>query len=160
MSVLHVNQIAGALHRVFDGLVDLSDANAPPQEVERLFLSRTLAAFALVQLANALPAEAAAAITDGQGDNGIDALHFDRASKTLFVVQSKWIAATCSSSQKGLTTSRTKTLNALMQRLPWYQFREADHKIEAQKIGSTANCRHKERPEKCMEKALYPTTRV
>ena len=137
MSILHVNQIAGALHRVFDGLVDLSDANAPPQEVERLFLSRTLAAFALVQLANALPAEAAAAITDGQGDNGIDALHFDRASKTLFVVQSKWIAATCSSSQKGLTTSRTKTLNALMQRLPWYQFREADQVfIEAQNRGA------------------------
>jgi hypothetical protein len=34
---------------------------------------------------------AAAAITDGGNDNGIDALHYDEREKRLYVVQSKWI---------------------------------------------------------------------
>jgi hypothetical protein len=34
---------------------------------------------------------AAASITDGFDDNGVDAIHFDAKSKTLYLVQSKWI---------------------------------------------------------------------
>jgi len=92
MSILHVNQIAGALHRMFDGLVDVSDGPTDKDQAERLFLSRALAAFALTHLANASPPDAAQSITDGTGDNGIDAIYFDAPSKTLYVVQSKWHA--------------------------------------------------------------------
>jgi hypothetical protein len=90
LSILHVNQIAGALHRMFDGVIVLDDAQTDPAERERLFLSRALAAFALTQLAGIAPVDAAAALTDGTGDNGIDAIYFDVPSKTLYVVQSKW----------------------------------------------------------------------
>lgn len=90
MSILHVNQISGALHRMFDGLIDLADASPKPDEAEKLFLTRALAAFAVVQLAGVSPQEAAQAVTDGSGDNGIDALHYDRPTKTMYVVQAKW----------------------------------------------------------------------
>lgn len=90
MSILHVNQIAGALHKVFDGLIDLTDAPAKPDEREKCFLTRALAAFAVAQLAGITPSDAAKAVTDGSGDNGIDALHYDLPSKTMYVVQSKW----------------------------------------------------------------------
>ena len=90
MSILHVNQVAGTLHKLFDGLIETSDGQSDATELERLFLSRALAAFALTQLTNATPAEAATTITDGSGDNGIDAIYFDRPTKTLYAVQSKW----------------------------------------------------------------------
>jgi hypothetical protein len=90
MSILHVNQIAGVLHKTFDGLIDLSDASPVPLDRERAFLSRALAAFAVMQLGGATAQEAADSVIDGTNDNGIDAVFFDRATKTLFAVQAKW----------------------------------------------------------------------
>ena len=37
-----------------------------------------------------LPTEAAKTVTDGKDDNGIDALHYDVPTKTMYVVQAKW----------------------------------------------------------------------
>jgi hypothetical protein len=51
MSILHVNQIAGALRRLFDGHIDLSDAPVNPADREKCFLTGALAAFAVAQLA-------------------------------------------------------------------------------------------------------------
>src|SRR5271154_6945292 len=90
MSILHVNQIAGALHRMFDGFIDLSDAPPDPNEAEKLFLTRALAAFSISQLAAVSPDQAGQAVTDGSGDNGIDALHYDLPTKTMYLVQAKW----------------------------------------------------------------------
>lgn len=92
MSILHVNQIAGALERVFDGKIDLSDQVAGSPEAAKTFLTRSLAAFAIMQLAGISPDEAAQTVTDGTGDNGIDALHYDRLTKTMYLVQAKWHA--------------------------------------------------------------------
>jgi hypothetical protein len=85
VSILHVNQIAGALHRMFDGCIDLADTPPNPDDREKCFLTRALAAFAVAQLAGITPPEAAKTVTDGNGDNGIDALHYDLASKTMYV---------------------------------------------------------------------------
>jgi len=90
VSILHVNQIAGALHRMFDGEIDLADVTPNPDEREKCFLTRSLAAFAVAQLAGITAPEAAKTVTDGTGDNGIDALHYDLATKTMYVVQAKW----------------------------------------------------------------------
>jgi len=90
MSILHVNQIAGALHRMFDGHIDLSDAPPNPEDREKCFRTRALAAFGVAQLAGITPPEAAKTVTDGSNDNGIDALHYDHATKTMYVVQAKW----------------------------------------------------------------------
>jgi hypothetical protein len=85
MSILHVNQISGALHLMFGGLINLADAPPDPNDAEKVFLTRALAAFAVSQLAGVSPEEAGKAVTDGSGDNGIDALHYDRPTK-----QAKW----------------------------------------------------------------------
>ena len=90
MSILHVNQIAGALDRTFAGKIDLSDQVAGSPEANKVFLTRSLAAFVIMQLAGTSPDEAAQAVTDGTGDNGVDALHYDRLTKTMYVVQAKW----------------------------------------------------------------------
>src|SRR5208337_3140944 len=57
---------------------------------EKCFLTRSLAAFAVAQLAGIVPKEAAKTVTDGKDDNGIDALHYDVPTKTMYVVQAKW----------------------------------------------------------------------
>ena len=89
MSVFQVTQVKGQLHRLFDTLIDVSDL--PKGQQENSFLSRALAAYALVQLAGAEPAVAAAAVTDGFDDNGIDAIYHDPRDRRMFLIQSKWI---------------------------------------------------------------------
>lgn len=75
---------------MFDSEIDLADVTSNPDEREKCFLTRSLAAFAIAQLAGITPSEAAKTVTDGSGDNGIDALHYDLATKTMYVVQAKW----------------------------------------------------------------------
>lgn len=62
------------------------------QERETNFLSRALAAYALHKLASCPIDDAAAAVVDGWGDGGIDAIYYSHATHTLHVVQSKFFS--------------------------------------------------------------------
>ncbi len=94
MSQLHVNQIRGFLNRTYRGLIDLTDVqHLQEHDRDAVFLTRALAAFAMAHLAGLDPAEAATTVTDGSGDNGVDALHYNRNGRTLYVVQSKWFGS-------------------------------------------------------------------
>ena len=92
MSIIHVNQIKNQVSKTFEDLVDLRDAStASADQREALFLSRGLAAYAIYYLSGATAEDAAKSVTDGSGDNGLDAVHYDEVSKRLCIVQSKWI---------------------------------------------------------------------
>jgi hypothetical protein len=64
-----------------------------------------------MQLGGISADDAALAVPDGTGDNVIDALYYDRLTKTMYVFRPNGtrtatalsIAQTCSSSRKGLT---------------------------------------------------------
>lgn len=91
MSQLHVQQIRGYLDKEIARHIDLSDvASAPSDQKESASLTRSLAAFAVMHLADTTPEVAGASVTDGTGDNGLDAVFHDRTEKTLIIVQSKW----------------------------------------------------------------------
>lgn len=91
MSAIHIRHIRRTLEDQFTAHVDVSDWDGRPDDQrEAAFLSRALAAFALAELAEVDPATAAAAITDGGGDNGLDGILFDRDNRHLLIVQSKW----------------------------------------------------------------------
>lgn len=91
MSIIHVQQIKAQLVNLFNGLVDLSDyTNRSEADKESVFLTRSLAAFSLTHLADINPDVAAACITDGGQDNGIDAIYYDETEKALYFVQTKW----------------------------------------------------------------------
>jgi len=62
-----------------------------PEEREKNFLTRALAAFAVHKLSGCTCDEAAAAVVDGGGDGGIDAIYYAPTSNTLWVVQSKYM---------------------------------------------------------------------
>ena len=80
------------LHELFDGkLPELGSRNTPEQQ-ERNFLSRSLAAYAIYKLSGCSLDEAVASVVDGGGDGGIDALYFSPATQILWVVQAKYIA--------------------------------------------------------------------
>jgi hypothetical protein len=92
MSLIHVGHIRNALETRFGGLVDLSDVGpAPPPQMDSLRLTRSLAAFAIAELGALDDTAAANAVTDGPQDNGIDAVYYDPAEHSCFLVQSKWI---------------------------------------------------------------------
>lgn len=88
---LEIEHIPTALHGKFDGLVPPATTGTP-EERDRNFLTRALAAFAVHKLAHANLDDAAASVVDGGGDGGIDALHYAAANSTLWVVQSKYIS--------------------------------------------------------------------
>lgn len=92
MSALKVKRIKAYLEKSFDGKIDLSDiSKKPADEIQKNFLSRALAAYALIVQTGIDVKEASAAITDGYEDNGIDAIYFDQTAKNLWLVQSKFI---------------------------------------------------------------------
>ncbi|MDN5941283.1 MAG: AIPR family protein [Nitrospira sp.] len=90
MSIIHVNQIKHHVTRLFNDLIDLIDITNPSQR-EDFLLTRGLAAYAVHFLSGVPAATAARAVTDGGGDNGIDAIYFDETNRRLYLVQSKWI---------------------------------------------------------------------
>jgi len=93
MSVIHVGHIKNNILNRFGSLVNLDDiASAQPAQKETVRLTRCLAAFVIAELADADDVAAAQAVTDGSGDNGIDAVYYDTAEKNCFLVQSKWIS--------------------------------------------------------------------
>jgi hypothetical protein len=90
LSKLRVNHIADALQARFGGLIDMNDAAAEGSEqYDKEFKTRALAAQALMRIAGIDAAAAAAAVTDGSGDNGIDAIYVDEVD-TVVLVQAKW----------------------------------------------------------------------
>jgi hypothetical protein len=89
-SVAQKTQIYEELERRYFALIPALQARGwTDEQHKKNRLSRSLAAFAIEKLANVTPAQAANSVTDGGDDNGIDAIYFDRAGNTLYVVQSK-----------------------------------------------------------------------
>lgn len=80
------------LHQLFDTVVPTKTVGNP-DENERNFLSRALAALVLHKAAGATISEAGAGIVDGGGDSGIDAVYHSPLTNTLWLVQSKYISS-------------------------------------------------------------------
>jgi hypothetical protein len=94
MGVIQIRHITNALHKQFDGLVDVADyADKNEGERESAFLTRALAAYAIATVADVDTTTAAGAVVDEFNDNGIDAIHYGEKETTLYVVQSKWHGA-------------------------------------------------------------------
>src|ERR1700730_7889755 len=91
MSEIHVQQIKANLAKLFTQQIDLSDVQAATPVIrEATFNTRALAAFVCYHFDDLEASAAGACVTDGTGDNGIDALHYSGSDKTLLIVQSKW----------------------------------------------------------------------
>jgi AIPR protein len=65
------------------------ERNWTAEQHEKNRLSRSLAAFAIANLADVAPSQAANSIINGENDNGIDAVYFDRIQNFLWLVQAK-----------------------------------------------------------------------
>jgi hypothetical protein len=91
MTPLLITRIAGQLEKRFSGLIDMSDwESRPPADRKTAFLSRALAALCIKSISGCDAAGAGKAVTDGFGDNGLDAIYYDQNSDALLIVQSKW----------------------------------------------------------------------
>ncbi|WP_161942182.1 AIPR family protein [Nodularia spumigena] len=77
------------LNRDYFPMIPQLQKKSTPQQDEENRLSRSLAAFAIANLANITPPQAAHSIINGWGDNGIDAVYFDRVNNRLWLVQAK-----------------------------------------------------------------------
>ncbi len=115
MSILKVSHIKAHLEKNFRGKIDLTDIqNRPQADIDKNFLSRALAAYALTIVAVATIEDAAKSIVDGFDDNGIDAIYFDTSSKNLWLVQSKYIENGTSGIDNGDVEKYTKGVKNLI----------------------------------------------
>lgn len=91
MADIHVHRIVNAIQKLFEGQIDLADyLKKSTDERNAAFVTRGLAAYAILAISACTVAEAAASVTDGFDDCGIDSVHFDRATSTLYFCQSKY----------------------------------------------------------------------
>src|SRR5208283_249109 len=70
-------------------LPPLLDQNNPVNDPAAKNVSRAFSGFTIQKIARVDVVTAAKAVVDDFGDNGLDAVHYHQASKTLFLVQSK-----------------------------------------------------------------------
>jgi len=92
MKPLEIDHIEAFLKTTFSARGVLPDvATLTSRDKTVNFLSKALAAFALQIYAKTSPDVAAASITDGENDNGVDAFYFDPTKHILCCVQSKFI---------------------------------------------------------------------
>lgn len=82
-------QIIEVLKQDYFPIIPQLQQNWSADQHEKNRLSRSLAAFAIVNLADVTPAQAAHSIINGKNDNGIDAVYFDSSQKNLWLVQAK-----------------------------------------------------------------------
>lgn len=91
MSKIHVGQINKKITDLFDGHIDMTDQKIGSATYDDVFCSRALAAYAVHHLSGCSREDAAASVTDGADDNGIDAVHYDISQNKIYIAQSKWI---------------------------------------------------------------------
>lgn len=82
-------QITDVLTQDYFPMIPQLPRNWKPEDHYKNRLSRSLAAFAIANLADVTPAQAANSIINGENDNGIDAVYFDRIKNFLWLVQAK-----------------------------------------------------------------------
>lgn len=82
-------QIIEVLRRDYFPMIPQLQINYTQEQHDKNRLSRSLAAFAIANLANITPAQAAHSIINGGNDNGIDAVYFDRVNNLLWLIQAK-----------------------------------------------------------------------
>ncbi len=88
---LEITHLRDRLRQDFTGRLPEATSSSF-EEKERNFLSRALAAFAVQYLSGCPADEATAAVVDGSGDSGIDAIHYSATTHRLWIVQSKFFA--------------------------------------------------------------------
>ena len=111
VEMLHLPQNLRAL---FSGKL-AEAATGTPEEREKNFRSRALAAFAIHKFGGATLDEAVACIVDGGGDGGIDAVFHSANTHTLWVAQSKFISTGRGEPELGDVTKFKTGLENLLQ---------------------------------------------
>lgn len=91
MSIIHINQIADKIKKLFLSHLDLNDLMKKDPEFETKTLTRCLAAYSVYNLIDSSAEATAESVVDGGDDNGIDAIYYSPQSKKMILTQSKWI---------------------------------------------------------------------
>jgi AIPR protein len=111
---LEILHLPDRLRTLFTGHV-AEATSGKPEERERNFLSRALAAYAIHKLAGCAIAEAAGSLVDGGGDGGIDAIFYAPTTQILWVAQSKFMATGRGEPDLGEVTKFKTGLENLLQ---------------------------------------------
>jgi hypothetical protein len=111
---LELAHVVKRLHADFDTRL-AAGTGSTADEREKNFLTRALVAFAIHRLAACSLDEAAAAVVDGGGDFGLDAIFFSPTAATLWLAQSKFDGSGRGQPDLGEASKFCDGINALLQ---------------------------------------------
>lgn len=117
-------RIKSKLEEIFEDRIDLQDASNET-DTQNKFLTRAIAALALIIRCGIDVETAVQHITDGYHDTGIDALYNDTAQKKLILVQSKWR----NSSDQGISQEEVQTFTTGAKRIISLEFEGCNERI-------------------------------
>lgn len=124
-------RVGQKLHQIFDDVLTLNESlYRDDADKERHFLTQSYMALALLGQTTTTKEGAAAAITDGYNDDGIDCIYADKQSKRLFLGQSKWFSNT----RKGVELSDFTRFRDGVARLIDLKFDEQNADLHAHKV--------------------------
>ncbi|MFB7087254.1 AIPR family protein [Streptomyces sp. NPDC056296] len=116
---VQMRQVRNYLTQTFAPLIDTGDvAHVSTHVRDRVLLSRALAAQAVVIVTGCNSEEAAAAVTDGADDYGIDAVAFSANGSEIWFIQAKW----SDRGRASLTEHNALQLVAGLQRLARHRY--------------------------------------
>lgn len=124
VSQLQVTQVQRRLQDLLVPFIDVTDlAKHSGEHLENAQLTRALSAFLIMKLTGLNAEKAAATVTDGSGDNGIDSIAVVPDEQRIVVVQSKWTSSGKGSAALDDMIKFKKGLDDLCQ-LKWKNFNE------------------------------------
>ncbi|WP_084486373.1 AIPR family protein [Nocardia sienata] len=86
-----IDMVKGYLDAEYSSLrIELGRQSLPNSYMDPIFYANALTAFAVRSLTHCSGEDAARSITDGPGNNGLDAIYFDQNRHELILIQTKW----------------------------------------------------------------------
>ena len=125
---LRMLRIQQKMDEIFAEKIDVSDIKSD-DAIENAYLTRSIAALAIIMRCGIDTDVAAQCITDGYHDMGIDAVYNDTNQKKLILVQSKWRKTVDGS----ITQEEATTFVQGLKRIINFDFEGCNSKIESKK---------------------------
>lgn len=113
---IQINRIKSKLKKMFKNSINMENVKVLPgsDDYEKMWYSRAYAAYSTFLIGSENIEDAASSVTDGFGDNGIDAIFNDKNKKILYFVQTKFSNEASGSISEGDTLKFIKGVKRIL----------------------------------------------
>lgn len=113
---IQINRIKSKLKKMFKNSINMENVKVLPEsdDYEKMWHSRAYAAYSTFLIGSENVEDAVGSVTDGFGDNGIDAIFNDKNKKILYFIQTKFSNEASGSISEGDTLKFIKGVKRIL----------------------------------------------